>query len=157
MSVRLPTGKKPPEQQRSGFFPRQVDTSYGYIPDLRVRGQMVELRSADVAGLSFYRPTRPKRVGASVLCEHWIHQPPQVNHSLAQLKIAQVHRAGYLSLHAGWNQLQSHRSSSLLECGADSTSIPTNCRTINNGYALLTRLMNRAIIRLINRIFISII
>ncbi len=34
--VRLPTGKKPPEQQRSGFFPRQVDTSYGYIPDLRV-------------------------------------------------------------------------------------------------------------------------
>jgi transposase-like protein len=34
--VRLPTGKKPPEQQRSGFFQRHVDTSYGYIPDLRV-------------------------------------------------------------------------------------------------------------------------
>jgi len=34
--VRLPTGKKLPEQQRSGFFRRQVDTSYGYIPALRV-------------------------------------------------------------------------------------------------------------------------
>ena len=34
--VRLATGKKPPEQQRSGFFQRQIDTSYGYIPHLRV-------------------------------------------------------------------------------------------------------------------------
>ena len=34
--VRLSTGKKPPEQQRSGFFERQVDTSQGYIPHLRV-------------------------------------------------------------------------------------------------------------------------
>lgn len=34
--VRLPTGKKPSEQQRSGFFPRQTETEYGHIPDLRV-------------------------------------------------------------------------------------------------------------------------
>jgi len=33
---RYPMGKKPPEQQRSGFFKRAVDTSYGRIPDLRV-------------------------------------------------------------------------------------------------------------------------
>jgi transposase-like protein len=33
---RYPMGKKPPEQQRSGFFQRAVDTSYGCIPDLRV-------------------------------------------------------------------------------------------------------------------------
>lgn len=34
--VRFCSGKKPPEQQRSGFFRRQVDTSYGFIPALRV-------------------------------------------------------------------------------------------------------------------------
>lgn len=33
---RYPTGKKPPVQQRSGFFKREVETSYGHIPDLRV-------------------------------------------------------------------------------------------------------------------------
>lgn len=33
---RLPTGKKPQEQQRSGFFKREVETSYGHIPDLEV-------------------------------------------------------------------------------------------------------------------------
>jgi transposase-like protein len=34
--ARLSTGKKPPEKHRSGFFQRQVETSYGHIPDLRV-------------------------------------------------------------------------------------------------------------------------
>jgi len=34
--ARLPTGKKPPEKHRSGFFQRQVETSYGHIPDLQV-------------------------------------------------------------------------------------------------------------------------
>ena len=34
--VRFRRGKKPPEQQRSGFFQRQVDTSYGFISALRV-------------------------------------------------------------------------------------------------------------------------
>jgi transposase-like protein len=33
---RQPSGKKPPEAQRSGFFKREVETSYGQIPDLRV-------------------------------------------------------------------------------------------------------------------------
>lgn len=33
---RDPLGRKPPERQRSGFFQRQVDTSFGHVPDLRV-------------------------------------------------------------------------------------------------------------------------
>jgi len=34
--VRLPNGRKPIRQHRSGFFRRQVLTTYGRIPDLRV-------------------------------------------------------------------------------------------------------------------------
>lgn len=34
--TRKPTGRKPVSQQRSGFFTRQTDTTYGHIPDLRV-------------------------------------------------------------------------------------------------------------------------
>lgn len=34
--VRVPTGRKPSPQQRSGFFTRQTDTTYGRIPHLRV-------------------------------------------------------------------------------------------------------------------------
>jgi transposase-like protein len=34
--VRLPSGRKPIQQHRSGFFRRQVLTTYGRIPDLRV-------------------------------------------------------------------------------------------------------------------------
>jgi transposase-like protein len=34
--VRLPSGRKPVQQHRSGFFCRQVLTTYGRIPDLRV-------------------------------------------------------------------------------------------------------------------------
>jgi len=33
---RQSSGKKPPEAQRSGFFKRGVETSYGQIPDLRI-------------------------------------------------------------------------------------------------------------------------
>jgi transposase-like protein len=34
--TRVPTGRKPATQHRSGFFTRQTDTTYGHIPDLRV-------------------------------------------------------------------------------------------------------------------------
>src|SRR3990172_2089191 len=34
--TRLESGPKPPEQQRSGFFERQVKTDYGSLPDLHV-------------------------------------------------------------------------------------------------------------------------
>jgi len=34
--ARVPTGRKPVGQYRSGFFTRQTDTMYGHIPDLRV-------------------------------------------------------------------------------------------------------------------------
>ncbi len=34
--TRKPTGRKPVAQQRSGFFTRETDTTYGHIPDLRV-------------------------------------------------------------------------------------------------------------------------
>lgn len=34
--IRLPSGRKPIQQHRSGFFQRQVLTTYGRIPDLRV-------------------------------------------------------------------------------------------------------------------------
>jgi len=35
--VRIPTGRKPSLRQRSGFFTRQTDTTYGHIPDLHCR------------------------------------------------------------------------------------------------------------------------
>ena len=34
--ARVPTGRKPATQHRSGFFSRQTATTYGHIPDLRV-------------------------------------------------------------------------------------------------------------------------
>jgi putative transposase len=34
--TRVSTGRKPSPQQRSGFFSRQTDTTYGHLPDLRV-------------------------------------------------------------------------------------------------------------------------
>jgi transposase-like protein len=34
--ARSTSGRKPPEQQRSGFFERRVETSYGHLPDLQV-------------------------------------------------------------------------------------------------------------------------
>lgn len=33
---RSPRGRKAPEQQRSGFFQRRVETTFGHLPDLRV-------------------------------------------------------------------------------------------------------------------------